>query len=316
VNDKTIRRRRVLLGLLVVLSLILLTAYFGESPGGRLHSVQRGFLTIVSPIQDGANKALKPVRNLFGWVGSTLDAKAKLAEDQKAIDKLRKENIRHRGDERGYQELSKLVKLDERLSISDYHPVTTSVYTTPLTDVWHSTVLINAGSSAGIRENDAVINKEGLIGKVTEVESSASQVSLLTGSAVGVSAEIAESGAEGIIEPRAGHPGQLSMLYLPAGAQVSNGEKVITSGGLSSPVQSLYPYGVPIGVVIGVEKESPYQSVVVQPYVNFHALDAVQVLTKVRGSRAEQLQLQAHSLAPGKSAGETESQLASAGEEG
>ena len=74
--DKTVRRRRAVLVLLVVLSLLLLTAYFGEAPSGRLHGVQRGFLTVVSPIQDGANKALKPVRDLFGWFGDTLHAKS------------------------------------------------------------------------------------------------------------------------------------------------------------------------------------------------------------------------------------------------
>ena len=42
VYDKTVRRRRAVLALLVVSSLILLTAYFGESAGGGLHSVQRG----------------------------------------------------------------------------------------------------------------------------------------------------------------------------------------------------------------------------------------------------------------------------------
>ena len=47
-----------MLVLLVVLSIILLTAYFGESSGGGLHSVQRGFMTVVSPIQDGANAVL------------------------------------------------------------------------------------------------------------------------------------------------------------------------------------------------------------------------------------------------------------------
>ena len=73
--DKTVRRRRAVLALLVVLSLLLLTAYFGEASGGGLHGVQRGFLTVVSPIQDGANKALKPVRDLFGWFGDTLHAK-------------------------------------------------------------------------------------------------------------------------------------------------------------------------------------------------------------------------------------------------
>ena len=91
--DKTVRRRRAVLALLVVLSLLLLTAYFGESSGGGLHAVQRAFLTVVSPIQDGANKALKPVREMFGWFGDTVHAKGQRDELRKQIDKLRPELV-------------------------------------------------------------------------------------------------------------------------------------------------------------------------------------------------------------------------------
>ena len=72
VYDKTVRRRRAVLALLVACSLLLLTAYFGESAGGALHGVQRGVLEVVSPVQEGASRALKPVRDLVGWVGDTL----------------------------------------------------------------------------------------------------------------------------------------------------------------------------------------------------------------------------------------------------
>ena len=61
-----------MLGLLVALSLILLTAYFGESGSGGLHALQRGVVRRCSPIQEGASRALKPVRDLFGWFGDTL----------------------------------------------------------------------------------------------------------------------------------------------------------------------------------------------------------------------------------------------------
>ncbi len=47
-------------------SLILLTAYFGESGGGALHGVQRGTSEVLNPVQEGASRALKPVRDLFG----------------------------------------------------------------------------------------------------------------------------------------------------------------------------------------------------------------------------------------------------------
>src|ERR671925_2216918 len=83
-SDKVVRRRRAVLAILVILSLFLLTAYFGESSGGGLHAVQRGAMEVLAPIQEGANRALKPFRDLFGWFGDTLDAK-----DER--DKLRKE---------------------------------------------------------------------------------------------------------------------------------------------------------------------------------------------------------------------------------
>jgi len=47
VHDKQVRRRRAVLGLLVVISLILLTAYFGESSSSPLHSVQRGIVAVL-----------------------------------------------------------------------------------------------------------------------------------------------------------------------------------------------------------------------------------------------------------------------------
>ena len=145
--DKTVRRRRAVLALLVVLSLILLTAYFGESSEGGLHSVQRGFLTVVSPIQEGANKALKPVRDLFSWFGDTLHAKSQLAEVRKQNDKLRKEVIAERADEHGYHELLGLYHLDQ-LSLNSYRPVTATVVgKSP--NIWYSTDLDRQGHLLG-----------------------------------------------------------------------------------------------------------------------------------------------------------------------
>src|SRR5271169_6291439 len=98
--DKTVRRRRAVLALLVVLSLILLTAYFGESADGGLHGVQRGFLTVVTPIQEGANKALKPVRDLFGWFGDTLSAKSQRNQLRREADSLRRQLVADQAEKR------------------------------------------------------------------------------------------------------------------------------------------------------------------------------------------------------------------------
>src|SRR6187397_1973994 len=82
-HDKVVRRRRAVLALLV--------AYFGESAGGGLHATQRGALEVLAPIQEGANRALKPAHDLFGWFGDTLDAKSERDKLRAERDSLRRQ---------------------------------------------------------------------------------------------------------------------------------------------------------------------------------------------------------------------------------
>jgi rod shape-determining protein MreC len=287
VYDKTVRRRRAVLALLVVLSLILLTAYFGESSEGGLHSVQRGFLTVVSPIQEGANKALKPVRDLFSWFGDTLHAKEQLAEVRKQNDKLRKEVTAERADEHGYHELLGLYHLDQ-LSLNSYRPVTATVVgKSP--NLWYSTIWIDKGTSSGVRRNDPVLNEEGLVGKVAQAASDGAVVDLITDSEVGVSARINGTNATGVVQPKVGEPNDLVLQYLPGGTSANRGENVVTSGTIESPDDSLYPPGIPIGQVSSEGEESGFKSVNVHPLVDLHDLNVVQVLTYTPGSKPAQL---------------------------
>jgi len=302
--------------LLVVLSLLLLTAYFGEAPGGRLHGVQRAFLTVVSPIQDGANKALKPVRDLFGWFGDALHAKGQRDQLRRQNDILRREVVADQAEKRSYRQLISLYHLDQ-LGVNDYHPVTATVFgKSP--NIWYSTVTIDKGSSAGVRVNDPVINGEGLVGKVVQVASDGAQVDLITDSSVGVSARVGTSNATGIVQPKAGDPNDLLLQYLPANSQVNNGEYVVTSGTVS-PDDSLYPPGIVIGQVTSVNEESAYRSVNVHPTANLHNLDVVQVLTSGAGTRPSNLSRLAASLPAGQSpagGAVTGEQLASTGSGG
>jgi rod shape-determining protein MreC len=311
--DKTVRRRRAVLLLLVVLSLLLLTAYFGEAPGGRLHGVQRDFLAVVSPIQDGANKALKPVRDMFGWVGDTFHAKGQRNELRKQINRLRPELVAAQAEKRTYQQLLALYHLNQ-LGVSSYHPVqATVVGKSP--NIWYSTVTIDKGAPDGVKVNDPVINGEGLVGKVVAVEPDGAQVDLITDSSMGVSARIGSSTATGIVQPKVGEPNDLLLQYLPANTQASKGEYVVTSGTVSGGDDSLYPPGLLIGQVTSVNEESAYTSVNVHPIANLHDLDVVEVLTAASGSRPSNLNRLVSTLPAGQGTGTaTQSeQLASTG---
>ena len=202
--DKTVRRRRALLVLLVVLSLILLTAYFGEAPGGRLHGVQRAFLTIVSPIQNGANKALKPVRDTIGWFGDTINAKGQRDSLRRQNAALRRKLVADQAEKRSLRELKSIYHVDQ-LGVGDYHPVTATVVgKSP--NIWYATVTIDAGSSSGIRVDDPVVNGEGLVGRVAQVASDGAQVDLITDSSMGVSARLAQTARPGSRSPRSATP--------------------------------------------------------------------------------------------------------------
>jgi rod shape-determining protein MreC len=285
--DKSVRRRRAVVILLVVCSLILLTAYFGESPSSPLHGVQRGFLQVVSPIQDGASRALKPVRDLFGWFGDTFHAKKERDELRKELEAARKEAIANEAAAREAAELSKLVGLDKEVGTDQMDPVAARVITRSPT-LWYSTVSINKGSSSGVRVDQPVINGDGLVGTITSTTGNASIVTLITDHTSGVSAKINESGVAGVVQPAVGKPDDLLMQYIRRGDRISTGQTVVTAGSTSQRYASLFPPGIPIGTVSKVDDQEldVYQRVHVKPFAQLRRLDIVQVLTNPQGGQS------------------------------
>jgi rod shape-determining protein MreC len=127
VHDKQVRRRRAILALLVAVSLILLTAYFGESPSSPLHSVQRGIVQVLSPVQTGASKVLSPVRDVANWVSDTLRAKSQRDQLRKQVNRLTAEVSVLKSEQLQNAQLTREVGLAQRIGIAAYHPVGANV---------------------------------------------------------------------------------------------------------------------------------------------------------------------------------------------
>jgi rod shape-determining protein MreC len=286
VYDKQIRRRRAVLALLVVISLILLTDYFGESSSSPLHSVQRGIATVLSPVQEGASTVLSPVRDIAGWFSSTFRAKSQLASVTRQRNALRNEvaGLQLEIIQKGYQK--KLLDLDTSYNLRAYGLVAANVIAkNPV--LWYETITVDKGSGDGVRQRDPVVGPGGLVGDVTEVTSDSSQVSLLTSPDFAVDAEVENnSGSTGLITPDVGDPSTLQLSDLPTTApQVGTGQIVVTSGfqdSGQSAIHSLYPRGIPIGTI---SSENPQSSVLtnqpiqVTPFADLQDLSEVQILT-------------------------------------
>jgi rod shape-determining protein MreC len=287
-DKKVIRRRRAALAAFVALSVALLTAYFGESGGGLLHALQRGAQEVLAPIETGASRALKPVRDLFGWVGDTVDAKDENERLKREVERLRAEVARTQTARRDARELRGLVGLrrDEGFP-QGTRPVTARVIARSPT-VWYSSVKIDKGSSDGVRVDQPVIAAGGLAGKVTSVTGGTAQVTLLTDASSAVSAQVMPEGANGIVKPEVGNPRDLLLDFVEKGRRVTEGTTVVTSGFTSSRVESLFPRGIPIGTVTEVDLDEIelYQRVHIKPFADLRRLDWLQVLT-ARGRPAD-----------------------------
>jgi rod shape-determining protein MreC len=287
VYKKSVRRRRATLVALVALSIALLTAYFGESASGGLHSVQRGFMEVLAPLQEGASRALKPARDLGGWVGDVIDAKSENKKLRSENERLRAELAGAQTAERDAEQLRALVGFNRSSRFpGDFERVAARVIARSPT-VWYSTLTIDKGSSAGIHVNQPVVTGDGLVGKVTAVSGGASQVTLITDHTSGVSAQVVPDGASGLVKARVGDPSDLILDFVEKGRPVQRGATVVTSGWRSSRLESLFPRGIPIGRVTKVDagERELYQRVHIRPFADLRRIDIVEVLVPASSGR-------------------------------
>ena len=272
---------------LVAVSLILLTAYFGETPSSPLHNVQRGVVEVFSPIEQGASKVLTPVRSVASWVSDTLHAKSRVGQLQARVHSLTAQLAQAKGAQYQNRQLSNLVHLDDSIGVQAHRPVTAQVIARdPL--LWYQTVEVDKGSDDGVHLHDPVIADKGLVGEVSEVSATASIVSLITDHTVSVTARVTDAnGDTGELVPAVGNPNQLVLQYLqpPNPAQVQNGPQqndlVVTAGFRSTSLESYFPANIPIGVVDPVNENQLFNDgqVQVTPSADLRHFDVVQILT-------------------------------------
>ncbi|MFZ0039900.1 MAG: rod shape-determining protein MreC [Solirubrobacteraceae bacterium] len=281
-HDKQVRRRRAVLALLVGVSLILLTAYFGESANSPLHSVQRGIVAVLSPVQAGASKVLSPVRDVANWASDTLRAKSQRDQLQRDVNRLTAKVDLLESQKLQNAQLTREVGLDQSIGAANYDPVAADVIGRD-PSLWYQTVEVDRGSNDGVGLNDPVIGDGALVGKVTTVNGGSSIVTLITDHSYAVTAQILNNrGDTGVLFPAVGNPNALLLEDLPSHATISVGQQVVTAGFSQGSLTSLYPPGIPIGQVSNADQNNLINNSEVQvaPAADLRHVDSVQILTR------------------------------------
>ena len=149
------------------------------------------------------------------------------------------------------------------------------------------TVLINAGTGDGVSGGQAVVNGDGLVGRIVEAGSRSARVLLLTDLNSRIPVVIEWSRERAILS---GDNSQRAHLaFLDDKAALAEGDRVVTSGH-----GGMFPPGIPIGTVSRVTDAGG----VVEPFADWDRLEFVSVLNYVvpgvlpstrRAGRVEQL---------------------------
>jgi rod shape-determining protein MreC len=132
------------------------------------------------------------------------------------------------------------------------------------------TMLLNAGARDGVRKGQAVVNADGLVGRIVEAGEHSARILLLTDLNARVPVVVESTRVPAILA--GDNTDNLRLTFLPVNASVSPGEHIVTSG-----QGGMLPPGLPVGIIAAVEDGIVW----VQPSVNWDTLEYVRVLDYV-----------------------------------
>ncbi|MCA9932458.1 MAG: rod shape-determining protein MreC [Ardenticatenaceae bacterium] len=136
-------------------------------------------------------------------------------------------------------------------------------------------IIIDKGQADGVMVGMPVEGARGLVGRVFRTAVNSSQVVLITDSASAIPARLGTSRAAGILRG-GGLGGSMIIDWLDLKYQIEIGEVVATSG-----LGGDFPQNIAIGRVTELDRSEAelFQRAVVQPAVDFEALEIVFVIT-------------------------------------
>jgi rod shape-determining protein MreC len=273
-------RRRLIVGGLVVLSLVLVTLSFREEGDGPVASAQEGAAAVLRPFQVAADRIAEPFRDAYAWVDSLFDARSDAERLEQENEALRQQIAQARLDKREFARLKDLLKYRSGPRFPEgYDGIATSVISRPA-GAYAQAIVIAAGSKDGIDVDDPVVTQDGLVGRVSRVSSRTAKVTLLNDDQSAVSALDVATDAAGIIRPGQGPRAPLRLDRVPKEAEIRLHDTIVTAGWRSQRLSSIYPRGILIGRVTSVGRTDTdlYTQVQVTPYADLGALEAVLVL--------------------------------------
>ena len=233
---------------------------------------------VVAPFQKGA----AAVTNFFSDFSKKMSDGEKLIEEN---EKLREENSSLEKDLVDYytiKEENEFYKnfLEMKKDNPDYKFEAAKLIAKDTTDTYAG-FTIDKGSLSGIKVNDPVITAEGLVGYVSVVAPTYSNVKTILNPSVSVGAMDIRTSDAGVIkgDNKLSEKGKTALTTLPRTSSIAIGDYIVTSGG------GVFPKGLVIGKIASVDVDKVNQSILAEitPEANLKDLRNVMIITHFEG---------------------------------
>jgi rod shape-determining protein MreC len=276
-------RRRIVAGVLVALSLVLITGYFRESESGALHDVQSVAADVLQPFQVGAERVARPFQDAYGWLAGFFHAKSENERLKEQVRVLRIQAIQNATAAQENLELRRALEYKSGPAFPrDYRQVGARV-TSHAPSEFRQVLGISAGRDDGLRIYDPVVDADGrLVGHIEKLTDSTALVTLLTDTSFAVSGYDVQTRTYGLVKRGQGSGETLILDLVAKDKVVKKGDIIITAGRRSGELPSLYPQGIEIGTVthVGRSDVDIHQSIQIEPLADFSSLSSVWVLVR------------------------------------
>ncbi len=269
-------RTRLLWVSLLVTSLFLITLDLrGVS---LISSIRTGTQSFLAPIQKVGSSIVSPLSNLFEDITN-------LGRTQSKIDDLKEENEKLKSqlilNKNIVGELEQLKGVLDLAGAARFKVVSARVLTKGGTGTFGETIVIDAGSKAGIRRDMTVIASAGLVGVVKSTTNNSSVILLMSDPSFRIGVRVAGTQDMGVLSGEGEN--RFSLRMLSATGQINVGDVLLARG---SSGDSPFVPGVPVGKVTFVENTVGQLTKQgrVQGFVDLNALGVVSVVLDAIGA--------------------------------
>ena len=270
----------------VVLHVILISAQVSTTAG--IPFIQVVTFGVFSEVQRGTMTSVDSVRGVWSGYVALRDVQAENEALKRELQTLQVRLQEERAQAQRAENFRQLLELRERAGVET---VAAEVIAGPATIEFRD-MTIDKGNADGVARDMAVISPAGVVGRVHLTSPRAARVQMLIDLNASAGAMIERTRAQGLV---VGQGSALRMDYVPATADVKQGDLVVTSG-----IDKIYPKGFVIGTVESIESDETgtFHEIVVRPSVDFSRLEEVLVVTTPPAAiTAEQIAKEAEAIA-------------------